>query len=166
MSPDLISATFTINGQSKTIESPPDRTLLEVLREDLQLTGTQYACGEGACGACTVLIDGKPAFSCSTQFSDVAGKTVTTIEGLGRGDQLHPVQAAFLAESAFQCGACTSGMIMASVALLERKPHPTDAEIVEALDGHVCRCCIYPKIIAAARSAVGIVPSPSGRGLG
>src|SRR5437762_2136395 len=134
MDSETASVSFTINRQKKTIESPPDRTLLEILREELQLTGTKYGCGEGACGACTVLLDGKPIFSCSTQISDVVGKSITTIEGLAAGDQLHPVQSAFLAESAFQCGGCTPGMIMASVALLEREAHPTDAQMVEALD--------------------------------
>src|SRR5438552_4531568 len=106
------SLTLNVNGRPATVAGEGDRSLLEILREDLQLTGTKYGCGEGACGACTVLLDGKPIFSCSTQFIDVVGKSITTIEGLATGDQLHPVQSAFLAESAFQCGGCTPGMIM------------------------------------------------------
>jgi aerobic-type carbon monoxide dehydrogenase small subunit (CoxS/CutS family) len=135
------------------LKTPADRTLLELLREDLYLTGTKYGCGEGACGACTVLVNGKRTFSCSTMVSEVVGKSITTIEGLAKGDQLHPVQEAFAAESAFQCGYCTSGMIMATVNLLDRKPNPTDQEIVDWMNGHLCRCCNYVKYMHAIRAA-------------
>ncbi len=145
--------TFTVNGQKKTVATDPQRPLLEVLREDLQLTGTKYGCGEAQCGACTVLLDGKPAPSCVTPVASAQGRTVLTIEGLTQGDALHPVQEAFLAEEAFQCGYCTPGMIMATVGLLKETPHPTDEQILSALDGHLCRCCGYPKVLKAVRRA-------------
>jgi aerobic-type carbon monoxide dehydrogenase small subunit (CoxS/CutS family) len=145
--------TFTVNGQKKTVTTDPRRPLLEVLREDLQLTGTKYGCGEAQCGACTVLLDGKPALSCVTPVASAQGRAVLTIEGLTEGDALHPVQEAFLAEEAFQCGYCTPGMIMATVGLLKETPNPTDEQILSALDGHLCRCCGYPKILKAVRRA-------------
>jgi len=148
-----IQAILTVNGVRKTLPTDPDRPLLEVLREDLHLTGSKYGCGEGACGACTVLIDGKPAFSCSTPVSQVNGKNITTIESLARDGQMHPVQRAFMDENAFQCGYCTGGMIMATVAFLKRKPDPTDIEIRQALQGHLCRCCTYPRIVDAVHRA-------------
>src|SRR5882724_11743625 len=127
-----MSASFslTVNGQKRSVTSDPQRPLLDVLREDLQLTGTKYGCGEARCGACSVLVDGKRVFSCKTAIEDVADKSIRTIEGLAQGDKLHPVQEAFLEENAFQCAYCTSGMIMAAVALLEANPKPNDAEIV------------------------------------
>src|SRR2546423_1603086 len=155
MASDDSAITLTVNGRSTDVKTPGDRSLREVLREDLKVTGTKYGCGEGACGACTVLLDGRPAFSCSTLMSQVNGKSITTIEGLAKGDQLHPVQAAFLKDGAFQCGFCTAGMIVAAAALLERTPSPDDAEIVEAMNGHICRCCTYPMIVAAVRHAAG-----------
>src|SRR3954471_22395795 len=120
-----------VNGRDVEASAAGDRSLLEILREDLALTGTKYGCGEGACGACSVLVDGKRIFSCSTPVLRVAGKSVTTIEGLATGEQLHPVQQAFLDESGFQCGYCTPGMVMATVALLGRKPNPTDEEVCD-----------------------------------
>ena len=148
-----IQLSITVNGEARTVATPGDRTLLEVLREDLHLTGTKYGCGEGACGACSVLVNGKRVFSCSTQASEVGGKNITTIEGLASGEKLHPVQEAFLTEGAFQCGHCTPGMVIATVALLDRKPRPSDADIVQGLSGNLCRCCGYPKIIAAVHRA-------------
>jgi aerobic carbon-monoxide dehydrogenase small subunit len=144
---------FTVNGRQVTVTTDPDRLLLDVLREDLGLRGTKYGCGEGRCGACTVLIDGQRVHSCQTPISKAAGKKVLTIEGLARKDTLHAVQEAFLAENAFQCGYCTSGMIMTAVALLNEKPNPTDAEILAWLDGNLCRCGGYPKILKAVRRA-------------
>src|SRR5688572_6969678 len=120
---------FTVNGQERSVETDPTRPLLDVLREDFQLTGAKYGCGEARCGACTVLVDGKRVFSCRTGVEEVAGKKVLTIEGLGQGDQLHPVQEAFVRESAFQCGFCTPGMILSAVQLLEEKPKASAQEI-------------------------------------
>ncbi len=146
-------ATLTVNCRRTTLTTPGDRTLLDVLREDLHLTGTKYGCGEGACGACSVLINGKRTFSCSTPISEASGKQIRTIEGLATGDTLHPVQQAFLDEGAFQCGYCTAGIIIGTVALLERKPNPTEDELKEWMNGHLCRCCAYPKIVQAIQHA-------------
>ena len=145
--------TFTLNGQPRTVRTDPDRPLLEVLREDLELTGTKYGCGESECGACTVLVDGVAVRSCVRSVESVAGKKLTTIEGLSPSGKLHPVQEAFLAESAYQCGYCTPGLILGLVALLDRKPIPNDAEILSRMDGHLCRCCGYPNIVKAIRHA-------------
>jgi aerobic-type carbon monoxide dehydrogenase small subunit (CoxS/CutS family) len=153
---------FTVNGQPRTVATHPARTLLEVLREDLQLTGTKYGCGEGQCAACTVLVDGEPVYSCLTDISSVAGKKITTLEGLaktapdGKSQSLHPVQQAFIDEAAYQCGYCTSGMILATVSLLAETPQPTDAEILAKLNKHICRCGTYPRIIAAVKRAAGM----------
>ena len=145
--------TLTVNGKQRTVKSDPGRPLLDVLRDDLHLTGTKYGCGEGQCGACTVLMDGRAVLSCITPVSDADKKTITTIEGLADGDSLHPVQEAFLAEGAMQCGYCTPGMVLTAVALLAAKPDPTDEEIVTAMNGNLCRCCGYPNIVAAVRRA-------------
>jgi aerobic-type carbon monoxide dehydrogenase small subunit (CoxS/CutS family) len=147
--------TLTVNGREQSVSGPPERLLLDVLREDLQLTGTKYGCGEGECGACTVLLDGRPVHACRTEIGAAAGKTVVTVEGLAKGEVLHPVQQAFLDEGAFQCGYCTPGMVMAVVALLDFKPKPTDAEILAAMNGHICRCNGYPKILRAVHRAAG-----------
>ena len=145
--------TLTVNGQKHSVSSDPQRPLLDVLREDLQLTGTKFGCGEARCGACSVLVGGKRVFSCKTAIEDVADKQVLTIEGLCQGEKLHPVQEAFMEENAFQCAYCTSGMIMAAVALLEDKPHPSEAEIVAGMNRNICRCCSYPKIVSAVKRA-------------
>lgn len=142
-----------VNGQERTVDTEPDRPLLEVLREDWQLTGTKYGCGEGQCRACSVLVDDKPTISCVTPVRAVAGKKITTIEGLAKGEQLHRVQEAFIAEDAMQCGYCVPGMILRTVALLEAHPQPTDAQVLSALDGSLCRCCGYPRILAAVKRA-------------
>ena len=149
------NASLTVNGKpvAADLSDQPGRTLLELLREDLQLTGTKYGCGEGACGACTVLVDGNVTFSCTTPCSEVANKRLTTIEGLANGDALHPVQEAFLAERGFQCGYCTPGMILATVALLKRTPNPTDEDVRSAINGHLCRCCGYEAIARAVKIA-------------
>jgi aerobic-type carbon monoxide dehydrogenase small subunit (CoxS/CutS family) len=144
---------FTVNGQKRTVTTDPQRPLLDVLREDLHLTGTKYGCGEATCGSCTVLVDGTCVPSCSTPVAQIADKTVLTIEGLADGDTLHPVQEAFLTEGAFQCGFCTPGMILTTVALLKEEPNPTDEQILAALDRNLCRCCGYPKILKAVRRA-------------
>jgi aerobic-type carbon monoxide dehydrogenase small subunit (CoxS/CutS family) len=145
--------TLTVNGQKHSVTTDPQRPLLDVLREDLQLTGTKFGCGEARCGACSVLVGGKRVFSCKTAIEDVADKQVLTIEGLCQGEKLHPVQEAFMEENAFQCAYCTSGMIMAAVALLEDKPHPSEAEIVAGMNRNICRCCSYPKIVSAVKRA-------------
>jgi len=144
---------FTLNGGQRAITTDPDRSLLEVLREDFHLTGTNYGCGEGDCRACTVLVDGQHAQSCITPVGNVEGRTVLTIEGLADGDRLHPMQEAFLVEDAFQCGTCTPGMILTAVSLLKQNPHPSEEEILEWMDGNLCRCCGYPRILDAIRRA-------------
>lgn len=144
---------FTVNGKERTVDTDPDRPLLEVLREDLQLTGTKYGCGEGQCRACTVLVGGKPTITCVTPVRTAAGKSIVTIEGVTGGDRLNKVQQAFLDEGAMQCGYCIPGMVLRTVALLEATPKPTDAQIVDALDGSLCRCCNYPRMLAAVRKA-------------
>ena len=145
---------FKVNGTSRSVTTDPQRRLLDVLREDLQLTGTKYGCGEGQCGACTVHLDGEPTRSCLLPVTAADGRSVTTIEGLAHGADLHPVQEAFLEEGALQCGYCTSGMILAAAALVEREPDPTDEQIAAALNGHLCRCNGYLKIVKAVRRAV------------
>jgi len=145
--------TFTVNGQPRTVSTDSEKALLDVLREDLQLTGTKYGCGEGQCRACTVLLNGEPVASCITPVSDAHKQTVLTIEGLARGEKLHPVQEAFLAENAFQCGYCTAGMLMGVVGLLARNARPSDAEIRAGLQKHICRCGTYPNIIKAVHRA-------------
>ena len=142
-----------VNGAEHRIDVPPDESLLSVLRNRLDLTGTKYGCGEGQCGACTVLVEGKPVRSCRMSVSSAAGQKITTIEGLERDGRLHPLQEAFLRAEAFQCGYCTSGMIMSSLALLEANPHPSDAQIVRYMDGNICRCGTYSRIIAAIQDA-------------
>ena len=142
-----------VNGAEHRIDVPPDESLLAVLRNRLDLTGTKYGCGEGQCGACTVLVEGKPVRSCRMSASSAAGQKITTIEGLERNGRLHPLQEAFLRAEAFQCGYCTSGMIMSSLALLEANPHPSDAQIVRYMDGNICRCGTYSRIIAAIQDA-------------
>ncbi|HLG16112.1 MAG TPA: (2Fe-2S)-binding protein [Blastocatellia bacterium] len=145
-----------VNGTRRRVDVDSDRSLLSVLRDDLDLTGSKYGCGEGQCGACTVLIDGVPTRSCITQVSSLAGKQITTIEGLERNGRLHPLQEAFLEADALQCGYCTPGMIMSAVGLLRKNPDPTEAEIVRYMEGNVCRCGTYPRIVAAiARAAKG-----------
>lgn len=139
--------TFTVNGESHTVTTDSERSLLEVLREDLHLTGTKYGCGEGQCRACTVLLDGEAVASCVTPVSDANKHTVLTIEGLAHGEKLHPVQEAFLKESAFQCGYCTAGMIMGVVGLLKTNAHLTEADLEAGLQKHICRCGTYPRIL-------------------
>jgi aerobic carbon-monoxide dehydrogenase small subunit len=148
--------TFTVNGQAKTVTTDPSRSLLEVLREELQLTGTKGGCGEGRCGACTVLVGGRSTRSCTTPVGDVDKASIETIEGLATGDQLHPVQEAFLAEGAMQCGYCTPGMIMGVVGILKEKPNPSEADLLTRMEGHICRCCGYPKLLKAVKRAAGL----------
>ena len=142
-----------VNGARKRVETDPERPLLWVLRNDLDLTGAKYGCGEGQCGACTVLIDGVVHFSCVTPVGSVAGKQITTIEGIADSGRLHPVQESFLHADALQCGYCTPGMILASVALLRKNSSPSEAEIKQNLEGHICRCGPYNRIVAAIQKA-------------
>src|SRR5580693_9079518 len=144
---------FEVNGARHRVDAEPERTLLTVLRDELDLTGTKYGCGEGQCGACTVLIDGAPARSCQTIARKVGGRRITTIEGLEEHGRLHPLQEAFLEVEAMQCGYCTSGMILSGVALLRKNANPDEAAILQAMQGNVCRCGTYPRIVAAVRMA-------------
>jgi aerobic-type carbon monoxide dehydrogenase small subunit (CoxS/CutS family) len=148
-----MALTLLVNGTEHQVNVQPEKPLLFVLRDDLGLTGTKYGCGEGQCAACTVLLAGVPVRSCLTRVSAAAGKKITTIEGLANGEKLHPVQQAFLETEAFQCGYCTSGMVLSAAALLERKPSATDQEIIEYMDGNVCRCGTYLRIIEAVHRA-------------
>lgn len=150
---------LTVNGKPVSLKTDEDRSLLDILREDLGVTGTKYGCGEGQCGACTVLMDGKATTSCLVDAADADGATVVTIEGLARGEDLHPVQAAFLAEGAMQCGYCVPGMILRTVALLDRDPHPSEQTVRNELNGNLCRCNGYARILAAVQRA-GAEPSP------
>ena len=142
-----------VNGSKLRIDADADRSLLSVLRDDLDLTGSKYGCGEGQCGACTVLIDGQATRSCVTKLGATAGKKVITIEGIEKNGRLHPLQEAFLEADALQCGYCTPGMIMSSVALLSKNPTPSEQEIVRSMEGNVCRCGTYPRIVTAIRKA-------------
>jgi len=157
-----MSATFrfTVNGQPRSVSTDPQRSLLDVLREDLQLTGAKYGCGEGHCRACTVLLNGKSVASCLTPISDADEKDVVTIEGLAKGDQLHRVQQAFLTEGAFQCGYCTPGMILGVVGLLNEKPNATEADVLTRLQKHLCRCCCYVEIGEAVRRVTANAKQP------
>lgn len=142
-----------VNGKRFRVDTDPDRSLLFVLREDLNLTGAKYGCGEGQCGACTVLIEGAAVRACITPVGKLAGKQITTIEGLSQGGKLHPLQEAFIEADAMQCGYCTPGMILSGVSLLRKDPAPTEARIKQGLQGNVCRCGTYPRIVAAVRMA-------------
>jgi aerobic-type carbon monoxide dehydrogenase small subunit (CoxS/CutS family) len=144
---------FTLNGKLQRVSTDPHRILLEVLREDLDLTGTKYGCGEGQCRACTVLLDGNPVRSCQTEIAEVEGHKVETIESLAQDGKLHPVQEAFIKEGAMQCGYCVPGMILATVALIKRNPNPNRTQIVEALNGNLCRCCGYVNVLKAVQRA-------------
>ena len=142
-----------VNGRDREIDAEPNDYLLSILRGDLGLTGSHYGCGEGQCGACTVLLDGAAVRACVTRVLAVGQRAITTIEGLAEGERLHPVQQAFLEAEAFQCGYCTSGMVMATVGLLRTNPNPSEQDIGRLLEGNVCRCGTYPRIVKAVRLA-------------
>lgn len=146
-------ATFIVNGKSYEVEVRPEETLADMLRNKLGLQGVRISCNEGECGSCTVLIDGEPSTSCLMLAMQAEGKEITTIEGLGTPDNLHPIQEAFIEEQGFQCGFCTPGIILSTKALLEKNPHPKPDEIAEALSGHICRCGAYPHITRAVLKA-------------
>jgi len=145
--------TFTVNGQERSIVTDTQRSLLDVLREDLHLTGTKYGCGEGQCRACTVLADGKAIPSCITLISEIDKQSILTIEGLSEGERLHPVQEAFLAEGAFQCGYCTAGMILQAVEILKEDPKLSRTDVAARMQRHICRCGTYPAILRAIHRA-------------
>jgi aerobic-type carbon monoxide dehydrogenase small subunit (CoxS/CutS family) len=157
-----MSTTIHVNGAPREIDGADD-TLLNVLREQLGLTGSKIGCGEGQCGACTVLIDGQPVRACVTPVSAVAGRQVLTIEGLAQNGTLHPLQQAFLDHDALQCGYCTPGMIMSGVALLRQNGAPSVAEIVEFMQGNICRCGTYPRIVQAIQQAAAVMHDEGGR---
>lgn len=144
---------FTINGVATEVEVNPTMRLLDVIRDVLNLTGTKEGCSEGECGACTVLVDGKPVDSCLVLIGQVEGKSITTIEGLSKGKELHPLQKAFMEEGAIQCGYCTPGMILTAKALLDENPHPTEEDIRRSISGNLCRCTGYKKIVKAIQVA-------------
>lgn len=146
---------LNVNGRERAVTTDDDRPLLDVLREDLGLTGAKYGCGEGECGACTVLVDGVAVHSCITTIADVGAGKIRTIEGLVDGDNLHPVQQAFLDKQAMQCGYCVPGQILTAVALLEENGKPSREEIIAAMTNNICRCCNYPNILAAVEQAAG-----------
>jgi nicotinate dehydrogenase subunit A len=156
--------TLRVNRKTHSVEAEPGDSLLFVLRDDLQLTGAKYGCGEGQCGACTVLVDGQIKRSCVTTVESVADHEVTTIEGLADGDRLHPVQEAFLEVEAFQCGYCTTGMVMAAAGLLRAIPKPSDEEIARRLDRNLCRCGTYHRIVRAVRLAASRTATPTSSG--
>jgi aerobic-type carbon monoxide dehydrogenase small subunit (CoxS/CutS family) len=149
----MSAVVLIVNGEERHVDAPPHESLLSVLRNCLDLTGTKYGCGEGQCGACTVLLNGMPVRACLTSLSAAIDKKIVTVEGLERSGKLHPVQEAFLAEEAFQCGYCTSGMIMSAVALLSNNPRPNETQIKRAMNGNICRCGTYPRVIAAIKRA-------------
>ena len=144
---------FTVNGKLETVHVEPHILLLDALRDELGLTGTKEGCGTGDCGACTVLVDGEPVCSCLTLAVEVDGCAITTVEGLAQGDDLHPLQAAFIETGGLQCGFCTPGILVAAAALLKRSPAPSDSEIRESLAGNLCRCTGYDKIVMAVKLA-------------
>ena len=157
--------TLRINGRPHDIDGEPGDSVLAVLRSDLGLTGSKFGCGEGYCGACTVLVDNQVTRSCTLRLAAAAGKAITTIEGIGDGDRLHPVQEAFLEAEAFQCGYCTPGMVIATIGLLRTTPDPSDQDIAKLMDRNVCRCGTYPRITHAIKLAAERVrtrTSPSG----
>lgn len=150
-----MSVNLTVNGRAVAVDVHPTAPLLDVLRNHLDLKGSRYGCGLEQCGTCMVLIDGEPAYACSREIGSVSGRVITTIEGLGTPDNPHPLQRAFLEEQAGQCGYCLSGIIVSAKALLDRNPNPTRADIVTALDKHLCRCGTHTRIIAAVQKAAG-----------
>lgn len=155
------SLEITVNGVRRTIEAEPETPLLEILRNDLGLTGSKFGCGESECGACTVLVDGSATRSCQLPVSEVAQRRITTIEGLAKDGRLHPLQRAFLDEDAMQCGYCVAGMIMNAHALLQKNPNPTEREIRDHMRGNVCRCCVYPRMVKAIQRAAATMRGES-----
>src|SRR5437016_1390806 len=170
LGPGAVSVSLHVNGKDMRAQVEPRATLASVLRDQLHLTGTKIGCDRGACGACTVMLGDAPVPSCMTFALDAVGKPITTIEGLARGEQLAPIQAAFVAHDALQCGFCTPGMVMSCHALLQRNPHPSEADVRQAVSGNLCRCGTYPKVfeaaLAAASGKIASAPQPQGSGAG
>lgn len=156
--------TLTVNGRVHRVDAAPTKPLLDVLRNHLGLKGSRYGCGLEQCGACMVLVDGEPAYSCSREAGSLEGRSIVTVEGLGGPGALHPLQQAFIDEQAGQCGYCLSGMLMAAKALLDRNPSPSRAEIVEALDQNLCRCGAHPRILRAVARAAATMRGEAGDG--
>lgn len=163
LGPGAARVSLTVNGEARALSVEPRVTLLDALRDHLELTGTKRICDHGACGGCTVFLDGKPVNSCLMLAIDADGRAVTTIEGLAKGDELHPVQAAFVKHDALQCGFCTPGMVMSCVALLATTKNPTDEQIRRAVAGNLCRCGTYPHVFAACRDAEGAAGAGRGK---
>ena len=157
--------TLRVNGRTHEVQGEPGDSMLSVLRYELGLTGSKFGCGEGYCGACTVLVDDQVTRSCTARLAAVAGKPITTIEAVASGDRLHPVQQAFLDAEAFQCGYCTPGMVMATIGLLRTKPDPTEQDIAKSMDRNVCRCGTYPRIVRAIRLAAERTRTTSSAGV-
>ncbi len=159
LGPDATTITLNVNGKARQVSVEPRTTLSDVLRDDLKLTGTKLVCDRGACSACTVMLDGMPVNSCMAFALDIGERKVTTIEGLGTPEHMHPVQAAFVEHDGMQCGYCTPGMVMSCAALLQRNPDPREEDVQQAISGNICRCATYPKVVeatlAAARSRKG-----------
>jgi aerobic-type carbon monoxide dehydrogenase small subunit (CoxS/CutS family) len=153
---------FTLNGKPVRLTVDEDRMLLWVLRDDLGLTGTKFGCGQALCGACTVLVDNEAVRSCALSMREVRGRRVVTIEGLARGDRLHPIQEAFVKHLGFQCGYCTPGMILGAYALLRKRPKPTRAQIIAHMDDHLCRCGAHGRIVEAVESAAAAMTAKGG----
>ena len=162
----MANFTLRVNGEARTVSVEPDTPLLYILRNDLELNGPKFGCGLAQCGACTVLVDGKPVRSCVAPVSTVAKGGITTIEGLGTADRLHPLQQAFIAEQACQCGFCGNGMVMSAKALLDRTPRPNDRQIKQALNGHLCRCASHNRIVRAVHRAAEELRAAGRRGAG
>lgn len=151
--PGTVPLTLNVNGDAFEVLVEPRRTLLSVLREELRMTGAKRGCGHGQCGACTVILDGETVYACLTLAIDCEGRQIRTIEGVNSGQELHPVQQAFIEHDGYQCGFCTPGQIMSAVSLLEHTPHPTEAEVRDGMSGNVCRCGAYPNIVASVLAA-------------
>jgi len=157
-----VSLSFTVNGETRTVEAAAGTSLLDVLRNHLGLVGTRFGCGLEQCGSCMVLVDGEPVHACSRDVSTLAGRTVTTIEGLNSDGKRHPLQQAFLDEQAGQCGYCLSGILISAKALLDRNPRPSRADIVAALDRHLCRCGAHQRILRAVERAAAVMRGEAG----
>ncbi len=164
LGPGAVALSFKVNGRARTVKAEPRATLLDLLRDRLDLTGTKKICDRGECGGCTVILDGRPVYACMIPAPDARGRSITTIEGIGTAGRLHPVQESFIEKDALQCGFCTPGFVVAAKALLDRTPSPAAAEVRQALAGHLCRCGTYTRIVEAVVDAAGKRPALSSTG--